>query len=245
MNDSEPTPSDQSDPFDNSKAPKSSWWRLLESSGGTALITVLLGSVGGAWISGIIQNGQKDREFQQSWLKARGDQALVAYKDYLDKQQDIVKRVYERIGTSISASDDLISLSRPEFALPHSESEQKVKMRKYREEIREKYNTSEREWRNEQETLGFLVDYYYPKQNNVLTAWQELAERVTAYYSCANQWLKDHPITDESDSACKQEKEAFSSSLNELTKALEEHRTYAWEGWESPKDLKLALEKKD
>src|ERR1044071_8086338 len=69
---------------------KPRWQRFLESSGGTAIVTTLIGGIFGAIISGIIQDGTREREFEQSWLKARGDQALVAYKEYLDKEQEVV-----------------------------------------------------------------------------------------------------------------------------------------------------------
>jgi hypothetical protein len=231
---------------DNGKTTILGWLSdFLKTGSGTALITVVIGGLLGAWISGRIQTGQKDREFQQSWLKGRGDQALIAYKDYLDKQQDTVRRVYERIGTSISASDDLIELTRPEFAVTNYQSEQKEIMKKYRAEVRDKYNTSEREWRNERETLGLLMNYYNSKQNTVLAAWKDVSGRVTAYGFCATQWVQKHPISNESDNPCKREKDAFSKSLEGLTKALEANRTYAWEGWESPDTLRSELEKKN
>lgn len=229
---------------ENGKSTKPGWLRFfLQSTGGTAFITVFIGGICGALIAAIIQTGQKDREFQQSWLKGRGDQALVAYKDYLDKQQDIVKRVYERIGTSISASDDLITLTRPQFAVTNFQGDEKERVRKFRVEIRDKYNASNREWRNEQETLGLLMNYYNPKQNTVLAAWKDVSEKVEGYANCALQWLEKHPISDESATPCKQEKDAFSLSLDGLTKALEATRTYAWQGWENPGALKSALEK--
>lgn len=227
----------------SSQNTKPTWQRFLETSGGTALITVIIGGIFGAIISGVIQIGQKNREFQQSWLKARGDQALVAYKDHLDKQQDIVRRAYERIGASISAADDLMATTGREFEIAKYEGEQKERVKKFRAEVVDKFNKSDREWRNERETLGLLMNYYHPKQNTILAAWKSVSESVTAYMDCAPQWVEKHPISDESAGACKKEKEAFSGSLDGLTKALEANRTYAWQGWESPEALRSALEK--
>jgi hypothetical protein len=226
-----------------SKKPK--WQRFLETTGGTALITVLLGGIFGSIISASFQSSQKEREFQQSWLKARGDQALIAYKDYLEKQQDIVKRVYERLGGSISAADDLITLTSPEFATTNFEGEQKERVRKYRGDVRDKFGAAERQWRDERGTLGLLMSYYNPKQNAVLGAWKNISNSVTDYFDCASDWLNKHPISDESATACKKEKDVFDSNLEELTKALEINRTYAWQGWESPASLKSALDKKE
>ncbi len=45
------------------------WWqRFLESSGGTALVTVLLGGLLGQLITSSVQVKQQEREFQQAWI---------------------------------------------------------------------------------------------------------------------------------------------------------------------------------
>src|SRR5437764_6648982 len=62
------------------------WQRFLETTGGAAVITVLIGGIFGQIISSSIQSSLKEREFQQAWLKERGDQALVANKEYLEKE---------------------------------------------------------------------------------------------------------------------------------------------------------------
>ena len=70
--------------FRNEKAgEKPRWQRFLESTGGAALITVLLGGIFGSCITDSLQKGAKDREFQQAWLKSRGDLALFAQKEFL------------------------------------------------------------------------------------------------------------------------------------------------------------------
>src|SRR6266480_3308905 len=76
----------QGEPSASSKSP---WWKsLLQPSVLTALITVLIGGIMGNIIAATIQAGAKEREFQQTWMKARGDQALLAYKEYTDQEQE-------------------------------------------------------------------------------------------------------------------------------------------------------------
>ena len=73
---------------ESSESSKSAWWKsFLQPSVLAALITVLIGGIMGNIIAGTIQAGAKEREFQQSWMKARGDQALLAYKEYTDQEQ--------------------------------------------------------------------------------------------------------------------------------------------------------------
>src|SRR5690349_6878541 len=57
---------------------------LREPSVVATLITVLIGSIAATLITGMIQRQAGIREFEQTWLRSRGDQALVSYKEYLD-----------------------------------------------------------------------------------------------------------------------------------------------------------------
>ncbi len=152
--------------FRNEKAgEKPRWQRFLESTGGAALITVLLGGIFGSCITDSLQKGAKDREFQQAWLKSRGDQALVAHKEFLEKQQETIKKVYERIGTTMSAADDLIALSHKDLT-PSNElgDEERKKINEQNEQIRKRYNLIDREWRTERDTLAILLNYFFPKK---------------------------------------------------------------------------------
>ena len=93
------------------------YWRLfLDSKVLVALVTVLIGGLFGQCISASIQNSLKEREFQQAWLKARGDQALQSHKEYLDKEQQIVLQAYDLIGKCLTAGRDLIDLTDADFA---------------------------------------------------------------------------------------------------------------------------------
>lgn len=222
---------------------KPTWQRFLESSGGTALITVVLGGIFGALISGMIQSSAKDRDFQQSWLKARGDQALEAYKEHLAKQQETVRKVYERIGVSISSAEDLIAITRPEFSAASYEGEQRQAIEKYRKDVMDTYNTNEAEWRKERDILGLLMNYYHPKQDAVISAWQGTRDSVTAFLRCAEEWRNAHPLVEDTSVACQTERKTLTARLNDLSASLETSRTYAWEGWESPEKLRQQLAK--
>lgn len=233
---------------------KPPWQRVLESTGGTALITVLIGGIFGTIISSIIQSNSKEREFQQTWLKARGDQAMVGYKDFLEKQQETVKKLFERIGNIMSASEDYITLTSPELTPLNIDlsPEEKKGIEKQRTSIKERFNSSNRDWRNEREILGMLVNYYFPNKSetqtqtstsdtNVTAAWQQVKESVNQYTHCAERWVqKSFPR--ETDMACQKEKNSVANNLVNLNKNFEINRKYAWEGWESPEKLKDILE---
>jgi hypothetical protein len=199
---------------------KPPWQRFLESSGGTALITVLIGGIIGTIISGSIQEAAKDREL-----------SMIAYKEYLEKQQEVLQRVYERIGGSLSASDDLIKLSTKDYAVTSYEGKQKEEVSNLRDSIKKKFDDSDIAWRNERDSLGFLMSYYHPKQVKVIEAWRGVKDSVTNYMRCADNWIDNHFLLEkkEADKACENERTAFSNSLQQLSTSLDENRTYVWE----------------
>lgn len=227
--------------------PKPRWLSFLESRSGTALITVVIGGLAGQLITCSIQNQMKDREFQQAWLQARGNQALVAYKEYLDREQQIVEQAYELIGNYISASEDLITLTKPEFDLERYSGDQRRVVAEQRTAIRQWFNTMDAKWRGEHEWLGLLMSFYHRGRQDVTTAWRELEDSVTEYADCTRRWYVEHsaPVTPaQAEEACKAESQLLRQRLDELSASMEAARQYAWEGWESPEKMRSALEKK-
>lgn len=221
------------------------WWdRFLEPGVLTALVTVLIGGIMGNIIAGKIQTGAKEREFQQAWMKARGDQALLAYKEHLDQERETVKRAYELVGGCISASEDLIDLTRPEFA-PRSH----VGIEQERDAIRKNYNDHDVEWRRDHLKIQLLVSYYHSQlgQREAINDWEKVQASVTAYMDCARDWYirhdgKEPPNLIDIENSCKDKKDSFNQSISQFTLRLERARRYAWEGWESPERLRSALE---
>jgi hypothetical protein len=221
--------------------PKSPWWKsFLQPSVLAALITVLVGGIMGNYIAATIQAGAKEREFQQSWMKARGDQALLAYKEYNDQEQETVKRAYELIGGCIAASDDLIALAHPSLA-PGSH----VGIEGQRTAIRKNYNQYSEQWRKDNLKLQLLMSYYHP-QRDINDAWNEVQSSVTEYMDCSDAWHMSHEDNSadpkEIENACKDKKEIFNVKVAQFTQSLEKGRRYVWEGWESPDQLRFALE---
>ncbi len=218
-------------------ATKPRWQRFLESTGGTAVITVLLGGLIGQWINLTVQKSLKYRDFQQQWMKARGDQALVSYNQYLTQENEFIQRIYDLIGSCVSASADLIILTAPEFSPGSHKGIESQKTT-----VRKKYNEAISRWRSEKEKLGLLMGYYHYRQPDVFIAWGQVQEAVTEYMDAARKWYMEHyqsPI--DTSQACENEEKILKDKLAGLTKSLEASRRYAWEGWESPKEMRDAI----
>jgi hypothetical protein len=224
-----------------SETTKGPWWKsFLQPSVLAALVTVLIGGIMGNFIAATIQAGAKEREFQQSWMKARGDQALLAYKEYTDQEQETVKRAYELIGGCISASDDLIGLTDPTLA-PGSH----VGIEAERTSVRKNYNEYSAQWSKNNLKLQLLMSYYHP-QRDINDAWKGVQISVTDYMDCSGEWYVSHegqsPERKDIENACKDKKDIFNVKVAEFTQGLEKGRRYVWEGWESPDQLRFALE---
>jgi hypothetical protein len=228
-------------PVDSGTSSKSPWWNAFLQPGVlAALVTVVVGGIMGNFIAATIQAGAKEREFQQSWMKARGDQALLAYKEYTDQEQETVKRAYELIGGCIAAADDLIGLTDPSFSPGSHEG-----IETQRKAIRKTYNDYGAQWSKDGLKLKLLMSYYHP-QHEITDAWKDVEVSVTEYMDCSSDWYVSHE--DESldpkviETACKDKKDTFNEKVAQFTERLEKGRRYVWEGWESPDQLRNSLE---
>jgi hypothetical protein len=186
------------------ESPKPWWQKILETAGGAALITVLIGGLLGQLINMSVQSYLQDRERKESARKAKNDQALLAYNKFLEQGAGKVEHAYNLIGDCIAASDNLIAVAKPEF---NNNVEQKSK-------ANVTYNEMATKWRSEKIQLGLLVKYYHHNDPGVTSAWQDAQEAVTNYMICARDlevWPGDTPRP------CENERTAVTNTLDVLT----------------------------
>lgn len=211
--------------------PKPSWQVFLESTGGAALITVLVGGliagVVGQWITNEYQKGMKERET-----------SVAAYKEFLGQGKETVTQAYSLIGSVTSASDDLINLSARQ--LDQLETYANPVTRKFiveqRNAVLSKYNSAVSSWREEREKLGLLTSYYHDAQPDVMNLWRTMQDSVTAYMSCAEvsylEYLMTKDQTENSEPPCQNEKKVLYESMNRFTAArLKAAQQQAKAGW--------------
>ncbi|HVG35827.1 MAG TPA: hypothetical protein VM911_22435 [Pyrinomonadaceae bacterium] len=208
--------------------------RLLESAGGAALITVLVGGILGGLLNWRIQTNLRDREAAQAIQKTQGELALVAYKDFLDRRQETIKSVYELLGNSASASYALITITGPEFEhskLPAEAEEQKTA-------IRDRFNVAVNEWRSRQDNLGALLSYYHEGRPDVVDSWNNTKSSLTAYMKCAqdewNNYSTDY-IPRDTTKLCSEQRQNYEKNLQLLTQGLENTRRYLWKDFTKEK----------
>jgi hypothetical protein len=225
-----------------SPAPSSSWKHFLESAGGAALITVAIGGLFGTVLTAMIQVGLREREFQQSWLKSRGDQALVAYKEYLDGELNIVQKAFEAIGKTVAAADNLVILTHPQFDPAAYADEPRKALIAQKSLHRHEFNLAQADWRRTRRVLGFLIAYYHPRSDVIRRRWLAAEQTVEALTTCAERWYLDHAVQYSTTEPCVAERRELDAKLTELSAEFQTGLHYAWEGWESPAQLRHSLE---
>jgi len=226
-------------PGDKEKS-KPAWQRFLETAGGVALVTVLLGGILGQCVTGKINEGMKERENHQADVKAYNDRVSDAAKSYLEQEQQVVRRTYELVGKCVSDSEDIVGITGEEFDPSLYEGQSRKDIQKLRDDIREEYNATDKQWRSEGVSLGLLMSYYHNGNMNVVASWRDAKDSIDAYKDCAEGQLRRHEkeqiFFKEEDikSACSVEKQKVRDALDNLTVILENARLDALKKWETP-----------
>lgn len=206
---------------------KPRWLLFLESAGGVALITVLIGGIFGGIITAMFHHFQKEREFQQARLKTLSDMELARSKEYRERELEIVSQAYDLLGRCITASDDLIYLTSPVFDAIKYEDPNSVK--KQRSTIRNNYNNCVKEWREKGEKLKLLMSYYHQPHSEVIQAWQNVKESATAHLECAHRWYLEHGSTPfDTGGVCKVQREDYSKKVEQLNISFSMGRSTTW-----------------
>jgi hypothetical protein len=211
---------EQRKPRESEQPSNPAWQRFLESAGGAALVTVLLGSVAAGIINSLVQEKLKEREL-----------ALTSYQEELKQQQDIATRIVDLVGTSVGAAEDLILLTSEEFNPNLFTGEQKKKMIDQRTQIRETYNRTDTQWRTDQEKLALLIGLHSHIRPGVTEAWRQAQQSVTAYKDCAEEWYSTHlaefVTSEDARSACSKEKIAVRTQLEKFSELMQKGSTGA------------------
>jgi len=158
--------------------PKPGWQKFLESSGGTALITVLLGGLMGGVITGLFQYLSKERE--------RG---LLVYQQSIEKRQEAIKNIYELIGSSTVSADNLIRLKTSPGTDPKQYNQKIAEEKKSldlllekRKSVIENYEHAEQKWNAERKKPLLLIILYYDNDKDLIEAWTKVDLSITQFF---------------------------------------------------------------
>lgn len=185
--------------------------RFLESSAGTALITVLLGGLMGSVVSAVFQIYSKQREIE-----------LLTYQQRIEKRQETIKTTFDLIGSSFAPADTLIRF-RTEFAnSPIGLKEDALdEWNKKWAAISEGFEQAQRKWSSEEKKAVLSLSYYYNNSRQVKAAWKDVNQSMTSYFV----YVADN-CRDASPEMCKSEdlakKKDLDGAINYLGCTLEQ-----------------------
>lgn len=196
------------------------WWQVfLESTGGAALITVLVGGLiagaVGQWISNGYQRSMKERET-----------SLAVYKEYLGQGKETVTQAYELIGNTIAATEDFMDITGSRYYQGKYDIDnpaEKKRVVDQAQEITGKFTNAKSNWRKESERLGLFISFHHDARPEVMTSWRQMQDSVALYMTCAHVYFLTAAISMGGDvdpeDRCEDEKKSVHDSLDKFTEA--------------------------
>jgi hypothetical protein len=160
---------------------------FVTSAGGTALVTVLLGGVVAQLVSCDAQRRSQERDFNNSWLKSRGDQALVARKEFVDSRRASLDEILRTIGDVCAASKELIDITQPSFlAGAYKNKSALTLILAEQTRVANEFTKAELAWEPSQQRFSFLVAYFARGDKQSVEAWNKLRLRVNEARKCSS-----------------------------------------------------------
>ena len=217
---------------DGAKA-KPTWLLVLDSKAVVALITILLSGFAAQWVSWVLQNKIAEREFNASWLKARGDQALQSHLQAIEQKRNVVEQIAGGMGRVITASRALIASA----SFDTSNATTAVQVGK----IQREFNDAQTAWSAQEYRLGFLLSYYSGGGVATTAAWRDVTRAADAYLECTSTWYDKRRSSSalRSDAICSTQRDTLVDTLTRLS--VDSHVTTESKGWDNPDRLKEAL----
>ncbi len=185
-------------------------YRFLESAGGTALITILLGSGGASLVSYYIQTSLQHRE-----------QQAAAYQDKLSRRRAVVEEAYDLVGTMITRTEALTELMQADFNPRTYRNGAVVDMENQHVETRANYNETDIEWRSQQVTLTIKVSDALGETAE--ERWARLAEAVDKFKECVLITIaKENRAIEPPDTVCRCERAKVVEQIRNFSRLVSE-----------------------
>jgi hypothetical protein len=200
------------------------WWQVfLESAGGAALITVLIGGIMGGGITLLFSHWEKERDQVRLSSEAAAAREKLSYERLFDKRLGLAKHVFDIEGQSVSRTENLLRLLTPGFTFCSTTGQER--------HFRNDYNEADTTWREQRKVIGLSISYYNPGDKTVSLAWTSADQALTEYMECASglssqrydQLCMKHQALQEQDRpdlSCTSQRQAVDRTFNDLQRAL-------------------------
>ena len=195
---------------------------FLVSGSGTALITVLLGTIGGGLITQLVQYHIKDR-----------DTRSLAFAEYLKNEEKVSNDAFVMIGKASAAAEDMAVITEKQFYTGVGDNltpADRATLQQQKSAIAANFNQVDADWRRSRDTLGLFMRLYHRNNQDVAKAWDRTATALTNYIDCERSFSLDHAQTDRAmaQGACSGEHTELQNADSYLASALANAQAYSW-----------------
>ena len=188
---------------------KTDVFRFLESTGGTALITILLGSLGASAVSYVFQAALQRR-----------DQQAAEYQDKLSRRRATVEQVYDLVGAMITRTEALTEVMQEQFDSSTYEPGASDDIAAQHRQIREEYNQTDIDWRRQQMTLTMKIGESLGDTTEA--QWGQLATAVENFKRCTLRVASERRVIEFPDTVCRCEKVEVVEQVRNFSRVLSE-----------------------
>lgn len=208
---------------------KNPWLKFLSTTGGAALITVLIGGLLGTVLNFLIQSGLQKRELMQAREKSKSEIGIISFKDHLDRRQETVKNLYSLVGRCTAVSHSLLSTTLIDTNQYSDKGVQKL-VEEENEQVHKNFQETQEEWLSNRDSLGLLVSYYFEGNTNVTSGWKETKNSVTKYLDCADSEYKKYLEFFEKrpELLCKEERNQVERTTEAFAQYVKSATYYPW-----------------
>ncbi len=211
-------------------------------------MTIVLGGLVGQMISCDVQKRLRERDFDDTWLKARGELALAARKEFQQARRQGFDEVVTAAATMANASEELLYITSPQFSTENLKGKNRDLMLAEREKLRLAYREAESTWAPSRIRYDFALAYFAEGDQKVLATWHASQSAVDDYRVCAakvyNVWYlagQGRAVFKYSDRLCGHQQRAVAMATQQLGTAFAVKAESAWKGWDNPAELKSEL----
>jgi hypothetical protein len=184
----------------------------LNSNVMTAMVGVIGTAIVGTLLSGIIQDRSRNNELDRTSRLAK-----------LESQNAAVDKVLQRAGAFLSATDDMFVTINTMFSETGRDADEMKKLLTWKEQIRERRDTADREWRRDKRSLGFTLHYLFDGDRAIDEAWREVLRTADAFELCTSDWYfrnAEQGTTLDAVAICPEARKDFEDRIETLTAAV-------------------------